>query len=734
MLSNSLRVAAPARVAPQSIVAKGISDSFCPSRRGLTWNNALLKAMPCLLLIVGLTCNGWAASAPKKLKFWKRLSLHAKRAGRGQQAQESRKAKEQLTEMSLADLGNVEVTTVSKEPEEVWQTPAAVYVITQEDIRRSGATSLPEVLRLAPGVEVARVDSDHWSVGIRGFGGVLASKLLVLIDGRSVYTPLDAGVFWEAQNVPLEDVDRIEVIRGPGGTIWGANAVDGVINIITKSTKDTHGSLLSLGGGNVDEGTTGFRYGDGNGKGFNYRLYGMGFDRRSEFHSDGNRFDDWRAGQAGFRTDWDQQGGDAFTLQGDIYREAAGQDVAIANYSPPGTVDLLGDEELSGGNVLGRWKRVLNAGSDVQVQAYFDRTNHFAPQFGETRNTFDVDFLHHLTLPGHQDFLWGLGARVSPGNFSQHIQTLDFTPHSQTDQIYSAFVQDEIPLVSNRLSLTVGSKLEHNNYTGFEVQPSARLLWTRTPKQTFWASVTRAVRTPSRLDEDIQFATLLVPDPLPIPAFVRVFGNGNFFSEQLIAYEAGYRSLVTPKFYFDIATFHNDYNDLFGLGVESGSVSLQPLPLPHLVLAFPIVNALKGATNGFEIAPDWRPASWWELKGSYSYLNMDLERRPGSLDTSTALADEGSSPRNQVVLQSFLNLPKRFEFDQTYRRVSALPAEGVKGYGEADLRLGWRPTPYLEFSIDGQNLLAPHHVEFIGDPGLPVEIKRSAYGKITFRW
>lgn len=493
---NKLRPASPVGTAAEAIVAKGISDSFPPSRRGLTRNNALLKAMPCLLLIMGLACNGWASSTQKSHKFWKRLALHAKRAAHSQQAQEKRKAKERLTEMSLADLGNVEVTTVSKEPGEVWRTPAAIYVLTSEDIRRSGATSIPEVLRLVPGVEVARIDSDHWSVGIRGFGSTLSRSLLVLIDGRSVYTPLFAGVYWQVQNVPLEDIDRIEVIRGPGGTIWGANAVDGVINIITKSTKDTHGSLLSLGGGNVDEGTAGFRYGGGNGKGVNYRVYGMGFDRGPEFHSDGSNFDDWRMGQAGFRTDWDSSPRDTVTLQGDIYNVNAGESVAFGTFTPPYTITTDAEAKLSGGNLLGRWKRTLSSGSDVQVQAYYDRTNHFEPDYGETRNTFDVDFLHHLTLPGQQDFLWGLGARLSPGNFIQIVPTIDFLPHHQTDQIYSGFAQDEIPLFNRRVSLTVGSKLEHNNYTGFEVQPSARLLWMPSPKQTFWASVTRAYAPP----------------------------------------------------------------------------------------------------------------------------------------------------------------------------------------------------------------------------------------------
>jgi iron complex outermembrane receptor protein len=636
-----------------------------------------------------------------------------------------------LKQLTLAELGNVEVTTTSKEPEEVWNTPAAVFVITQEDIRRSGATSIPEVLRLAPGVEVARVDSDHWSVGIRGFGAVLGSKVLVLIDGRSVYTPLFSGVYWQVQATPLEDIERIEVIRGPGGTIWGANAVNGIINIITKSAKDTRGSMVSVGGGNVDQGTGGFRYGGGNGRGFNYRIYGMGFTRGPQFHAGGRNFDDSRMGQAGFRMDWGKGPRDSFTLQGDIYHESAGETTTFGLYSPPSQATVDENAELSGGNLLGHWKRVVNERSDFQIQAYFDRTNHFEPEFGETRDTFDVDFLHHLTLPGQQNFLWGLGARVSPANVVQRVPTIDFLPHHLTDQIYSGFVQDEIPFFSHRLSLTVGSKFEHNNYTGFEVQPSARLLWNRTPRQSFWGSVSRAVRTPSRLDEDIQLTDFATVTPLPI--YLRVSGNRQFRSEELIAYETGFRTLVTSHFYLDLALFYNDYNDLYSFQV--GAPFLEPSPLPvHAIIPLLTSNGIRGTTKGFEVAPDWKPSSWWELRTSYSYLEMQLENKPGSNDPTSIPGYEGSSPRHQVVIQSFVNLPKKLEFDQTYRYVSALPAQTVASYQTMDARFGWHITRELELSVGGQNLLQPHFAQYGGDPGGPVEVKRSAYAKLVWRF
>jgi iron complex outermembrane receptor protein len=370
----------------------------------------------------------------------------------------------------------------------------------------------------------------------------------------------------------------------------------------------------------------------------------------------------------------------------------------------------------------------LGGGSDVELQAYYDRTNRHQANFAEARDTFDIDFLHHLTLPRHQDFLWGLGARLSSGNVTQIVPTIVFIPNHLTDKLYSAFVQDEVPIVGNQLWLTMGAKFLHNIYSGFEVQPSARLLWTPNPRHTVWAAVTRAVRTPSRVEEDDQLSELLAPNP---PTFLRIIGDGRFFSEQLVGYEAGYRSLVRPKFYVDIATFYNNYNHL--LSIEPGLPFSETSPSPaHLVVPFLIRNGLLGNTSGIEIAPDWRPTGWWRLEGSYSYLYMDLRRRAGSPDAATARSTEGSSPHHQVAIQSFLNLPKKLEFDQTYRYVSALPAQLVGSYGTADVRLGWRVTRYFGLSLVGQNLLQPHHAEFGGDPGALVGIKRSIYAKITF--
>src|SRR5467141_2101872 len=634
-----------------------------------------------------------------------------------------------LTHVSLEDLGQIEVTTASKEPVKASRTPAAIYVITQDDIRRSGATSIPEALRQAPGVEVARVDSNTWSLGVRGFGSALSRSVLVLIDGRSVYTPLFAGVYWQVQDTLLEDIERIEVIRGPGGTIWGANAVNGVINIITKNARDTRGTMVSTGGGNLDQGFVNVRYGARNGKNFDYRIYGKAFTRGPEFHPDHKQFDDWRMGQTGFRTDWDVHKRDRLTLQGDVYSGDAGQRVGITSYSPPFMTNVEQNAELSGGNLLGRWERELGSGSNLQLQTYYDRTNRKQANFAESRDTFDIDFIHHLTLPGRQDFLWGLGARLSSGNVSEVVPTVVFAPNHHTDKLYSAFIQDEIHIVGDQLSLTIGSKFLHNGYSGFEIEPAARLLWTPSSRQTVWGAVTRAVRTPSRVEEDLQLTGLAAPTPL---TFFRIIGDRTFSSESLIGYEAGYRSLVGPKFHVVIAAFSNNYDHL--LSVEPGApFSESSPPAPHTVIPFFFRNGLLGHTAGFEIAPDWTPTRIWRLRGSYSYLHIDLGKKASSLDTSSANSTQGSRPHHQVAIQSSLDLPKKLEFDQTFRCVSSLPAQLVGAYTTADVRFSWHASRSLDVSVVGQNLFQPRHAEFGGDPGPLVGIKRSAYISLTWQ-
>jgi iron complex outermembrane receptor protein len=637
-----------------------------------------------------------------------------------------------LTQLSLEQLGDLEVTSVSKAPAEVRNTPAAIFVITQEDIRRSGATSIPEALRLAPGVEVARIDGNKWSIGIRGFGSRLSRAVLVLIDGRTVYTTLFAGTYWEVQDTVMDDIDRIEIIRGPGGTIWGPNAVNGVINVITKDSKDTRGLLATAGGGNEEQGFFNLRYGGGDGRNFDYRLYGKGFNRSSEDHPDGRNFDDWRSAQAGFRMDWTRNDRDAFTLQGDLYDEEAGESVQATSYTQPYSQILDRAARLSGGNIMARWKRTMAEGEDLQLQVYYDRTNRYEPNFGDLRDTFDVDFLQRLRLRARQEISWGLGVRISRGDELEVVSGLTFNPSQLTDQLFTAFLQDEIGLIGNRLSLDVGTKLLRTNFTGFQLEPSARLLWTPTKKQTVWAAFTHAVRTPSDVERDFFLSGYEGTAPDGLPYFARFNANRNFRSEQLNGYEVGYRLLVGKNLYLDLAGFYNHHSDLFSEDI-TGPPSIESNPAPtHLLLPAEFGNGLLGNTKGFELAPEWRPTKFWRLRGSYSLLHMSLEKSPHSLDIGTVPIVEGSSPQHQVLVQSGFDLSKMLTLDLMGRYVSALPGQMVRAYSTADASFAWRTSQHTSLQLVGRNLLQPYHSEYGGDPGPLVGIKRSGYVQITW--
>jgi iron complex outermembrane receptor protein len=643
-------------------------------------------------------------------------------------------SKNPLKQLTLEQLGSVQVTTVSKEPEEVWQTSAAIFVITHDDIERSGVTSIPEALRLAPGVEVARIDSSKWSIGIRGFGSRLCRSVLVLIDGRTVYSTLLAGTYWEVQDYVLEDIDRIEVIRGPGGTIWGPNAVNGIINIITKSSKDTHGEYVSVGGGNEEEGFFNSRYGGGDGKSFDYRMYAKGFNRGPEYHTDNMNFDRWRAAQVGFRMDWSSNSRDTFSLHGDIYDQGNGESVDVTTYAAPYSQIVDSTAPLSGANLTGQWKRVFSEGNDIQLEAYFDRTNRQEADFSDIRNTFDVDFMDRIRLPGRQQISWGLGARSSKGDDKQVVSGLSFVPNDRTDELFTAFFQDEIGLISNRLTLSVGTKALKTNYTGVQFEPGARLLWTPTPKQTLWASFTHALRTPSDAERDfylLGFTGTILPNGLPLLA--RFNGNPNFHSEELNGYEAGYRRLIVKNVYVDVAAFYNHYGDLFSEDII-GSPYLETNPgPPHILIPAEFGNGLVGTTTGGEIAPEWKVTDRWRLRASYSFLQMELTRGTGSLDVGSAPGIEGSSPRHQVLIQSAFDLSKAFNLDLAYRYISALPAETVNSYSTADARFAWQAKEHWQLSVVGRNLLQPYHYESGGDPGPLVGVKRSVYGQITWR-
>jgi len=606
-----------------------------------------------------------------------------------------------LKKLSLEELMALEVTvtSVSRRPEKLSETASAIQVITQDDIRRSGATSLPEALRLASNLEVAQIDSHQWAISARGFNSTTSNKLLVLIDGRTVYTPLYAGVFWDVQDTLLEDIDRIEVISGPGATLWGANAVNGVINITTKKAQDTQGPLLTATGGRELRDSGAVRYGAALGTGFHYRAYAKYFERDSTALANGSdALNGWHMAQGGFRLDGALSARDGLTVQADLYSGRIEQTA-----SDPTTV--------SGGNLLGRWSRTVSERSDLKLQLYVDRTRRRIPgTFAEALNTYDVDFQHHVLLGTRHDVVWGLGYRLIDDDVSNSL-VLAFLPPKVTRQWFSAFLQDEVALVADQLNLTFGTKVEHNDYTGLEFQPSVRLAWRVSERDTLWSAVSRAVRTPSRIDREFYAPS--------VPPFFLV-GGTDFRSEKLIAYEAGYRTRLRPRLSVSLAAYYNDYDDLR---------SVEQVNPPA---AFPIFigNGLKGDSYGAELSADYRVMEAWRLRAGYTELRLHLTHKPGSTDMSAG-SGEAQDARRQASFRSSLDLPANWQLEATYRYVSRIDSRNVPGYSEADLRLAWQPRPALELSLVGQNLLHDRHAEF-GPLLTRQEIERGVYVKVLW--
>lgn len=633
-----------------------------------------------------------------------------------------------LANMSIDELLNQPVTTVSRRPEKLSQSPAAITVLTQEDIQRSGARSIPEALRYVPGMDVAQVDSQQWAVSVRGFNDVFANKLLVLQDGRSLYTPLFSGVFWDVQNPVLEDIDRIEVIRGPGASLWGANAVNGVINIITKSAADTQGFLATAGGGNYEQDFVSGRYGGKLADDVYYRIDGQYFDRGDSVSpGGGDAHDAWRLGQGGFRIDWDtlKKGGNLVTLQGDIYQGRMDQVFNAAPMFFPPTTDL---EKVGGGNILGRWTHQWGESNEVTMQMYYDRSDRDSTIFSESLDTFDIDVQHHFSLgeEHRNDFVWGLGCRLSYDHIG-NTQTAALSPSNPMTRLYSAFLQDEITILPDQLRLTLGTKLEHNNYTGFEVQPDARILWTPAEHHTVWASVSRAVRTPSEAEEFVQLNQLVpagVFAPSPVP--VTINGNPNMRSEDVLAYQFGYRMGISSNLWMDMATFYNVYRDLRGEEI---------LPVPGPMVQILLDNAIHGDSYGVELAPTWEVIPGWRLGAAYSFLEMQLKGPNTPSEQFVINMDVGSSPEQQFSLRSSVDLPHNLSLDCALRFVDRLetPLFRISSYVAFDTRLAWRPGKHWELALVGQNLGPTHHAEFaptfIGTQ--PTEVRASGYAKIT---
>jgi len=660
-------------------------------------------------------------------------------------ASSEKKESKDILDTDIEDLMKMKVTSVSKRPEQLSDAAAAIYVITQDDIRRSGATSIPEALRLSPGLEVARQDAHTWAISSRGFNDEFANQLLVLMDGRSVYTPLFAGVYWDVQDTMLEDIDRIEVIRGPGATLWGANAVNGVINISTKSAQDTQGLLLSGGGGNEEQGFFGARYGDKLGDNGYVRVYGKFSNHdSSELVTGGDANDSWYMSQGGFRYDWIPSAQNIFTLQGDIYGGQLHQDVRGVSFDAAGVPQLAifrDNVDASGGNVLGRWTHSFSEDSELALKLYYDRTQRDRIVFAENRDTFDVDLQHRIKIGERNDIVWGLGYNNTSDSLD-NSQTVIFDPNHRTTSLYNAFAQDEIMIVPDRLRLTLGTKIEHNDYTGWEIQPSGRISLSVTPKQTVWFAASRAVSTPSRAESDIRI-NQVVPGAGPIPnTLISQLGSSDIDAKELIGFELGYRIQPHEKVTVDIATFYNLYDKQRSI---EPSGAPQVLPPGYVYVPFTINNLISGETYGIELATTWQATDWWRLKLNYTFWRLSLHKDEGSMDPLLEYA-ERDSPRHQVGIRSLMDLTKTIEFDTGIRYVDALPTRmrfatgeisgGVPSYVVGDARIGWRPNKNWEVSLVGQNISNGSHQEFA--PSYlqtdVTEVETSVFAKITFRY
>lgn len=650
-------------------------------------------------------------------------------------------APQDLTELSLEVLMDIEVTSVSRRPQKMANAAAAAFVISQEDIRRSGATTIPDLLRMVPGVQVARIDANKWAVSIRGFNGRFANKLLVLKDGRSIYTPLFSGVYWEQHDTPLDDIERIEVIRGPGAAMWGANAVNGVINIITRSAAETQGGLLTAGGGSQEQGFGSLRYGFKLGSTSDLRLYAQYANRAAgELPNGSNNHDAWQSGSFGFRMDSRLSARDSLTVQGDVFSGSFDENYTLFQLptltDPRYSWSQDSTARTEGGNLLTRWQRNLSGTDSLSLQIYYDHYRSSKTILDETRNTVDLDFQHRFSLGNRQALIWGLGYRYSHDHTGQtHFISLNTT--DQGINLFSAFLQDEISLIPDTLSLILGARLEHNDFTGFEVQPNGRLIWTPSPRHSFWGSISRAVRTPSRGDQDIRyrFKTLSPAETgLPVPLRLEIDGTSAFRSETVIAYELGYRSQLRQDLTIDLTLFFNQYEHL-----RVRQEGVQGNETTNAVLRYPLSNDMHGHTYGAELSATWRPTDWWRLQAAYSYLCAIMHLDNGSSDEINRRNAAAGSPRHQGSLRSGFDLGKQLELDFWLRavdRVANIDTVSIPGYVTMDARLAWKPVKTLELSLVGRNLFQQRHPEYIPEfiNTTASEVPRGVYGKLTLKF
>jgi len=641
-------------------------------------------------------------------------------------------SRKDLSDLSLEDLMNTEVTSVSKKEQPVSKTGAAIFVITAEDIRRSGAIHVPDLLRMVPGVHVAQLDANIWVITIRGFSDRFGDKVLVMIDGRTVYTPTSSGVYWDQQDIPLEDIERIEVIRGPGGTVWGANAVNGVINITTKKADATLGGLWSAAAGSQE--TTGglLQYGGKMGDRGAYRVFGKYYGTGSLSLADGTPgADGWHVLHSGFRADRTVFAKDTVTLQGDLLGSSEGEvlNVVLANALPQQPT-FVSRTRVSAGNVLARWTHEAANRSEMSLQAYYDGYDRHEEGGYEGRRTFDLDFQDHWNAHSRHDIVWGLGYQTTSDNLTPKYSKSYVPPH-RVDNRVSAFLQDEISL-TDTFHLIAGSRVEHNGYTGIEFEPSAQLVWTVAQGQALWVSAARAIRQPARADTAIRIDVATVPVNQTDFGVIEIIANPNRKAEELIGYQFGYRAEIGKRLSLDFASFWNRYHHL-QTDEPSPSFFTSTPPPPHFVFPQISDDRAHARTYGAEIVADWRATGRLRISPGYAFLQMQVRPDASSQDAAVS-GVAGDAPKHGFQIRSQVSLPHRLDWDAALYFVGALPDQAISSHTRLDTRIGWRLGEFVEFSVVGQDLLTPRHDEFGDDAPLHTLARRKVFGKVTWRF
>lgn len=624
-------------------------------------------------------------------------------------------ARTDLTALSLEELLNIDVTSVSLRPEPARHAAAAITVLTADDLHRAGVHSIAEALRLVPGMNVARRNANTYSISARGFQNS-GDKLQVLVDGRSVYTPLTSAVFWDVLDTFIPDIERIEVIRGPGATLWGANAVNGVVNIITKSAADTHGGMLRAGGGSELRGLAALRSGSAVGSVGDARFYAKAFELdHSELANGSNTRDAQRHVQGGMRSDWRLGGNQTLSLSGDLYN---GTEKAVGAVSREAI-----ENELTGANLNGRWSLRTSERGSLSTTFSYDQYRRSVPEtFREHRETWDLGLQHQTWTGSRHEWAYGVGYRHSRDSTGGAPLAIIFNPAARDLETFSAFVQDQIHFGEN-LTWTLGTKFEHNDYTGSEIQPGTRLGWLFHRDWFGWGAVSRALRTPNRIDTDV---AIYCPPPSGFPGLCGPdvtlnIGNPELRTEKLLAYEAGLRYLGGRRWSADVSLFFNDYEDL-------RSAEVEPPPFGQLD------NKLRGEGHGGELALNWRPLDALRLNASYSYLQLDVKVDGDGTDTRGAHTASNGSPRHQAGVLATWQLAPTWSLSGFARYVDEIETSApVPNYTELDLHLSWRPWSALELRLSGQNLLDAQHPEY-GPPATRGELQRAVFAEFVWTW